>query len=310
MFESLQQARTAAEKHVAAEHMDAVLEALIPAIGLKPAESGESVRGGSRLGGLPDLPIGMEWPRPERPADPRDIAGRGNASAEKAMLDHLSRNLPFAFVGQIDLAEAHALGEVAADLPDTGRLLFFYDFCVGPWEYSSHVAEVVWDTSSIDRTVSATMPDDLNDVAVHGTEHFVAEAFHAPARPMTLFSGVTVPQRASSAPETLHLFEPDGLADLADGVEDFWDEDGCWVEPAWRHHQLLGIPVPVQSDPRDYIISEGTGEEVSNWRLLFQLSIEDWDSGEYSDGDVYFLIRTDDLTHRRFDRVQAVYQQT
>ncbi|MCJ7858126.1 YwqG family protein [Corynebacterium kalidii] len=308
MFESLHEARAAIEKHVAPEHVDNVLDVLIPAIGLKPGDPDETVRTGSRLGGVPDLPVGMEWPRPEPPTDPRDIAGRGHSSDEKMMLDHLSRNLPFAFVAQIDLAEAHALGEVAADLPDTGRLLFFYDFCVGPWENGARVAAVVWDTSPAEQTVAATMPDDLADAAAHGTGSFDAEVFHAPARPVTLFGGVTIPVETSNAPETEYVFEPGGLADVTDGVEDFWDEDECW--DGWRHHQLLGTPVPLQSDPRDYIAGDGTDEEVSDWRLLFQLDIYNWDGGKYGDGDVYFLIRTADLAARHFDRVQAVYQQT
>jgi uncharacterized protein YwqG len=308
MFESLQEARAAVGRHVAPEHVDKVLNVLIPAIGLKPGEPGNTVRGDSRLGGEPELPVGMEWPRPTPPADPADIAGRGSSSAEQAMLDHLSRNLPFAFVAQIDLAEAHALGEVAADLPDTGRLLFFYDFCVGPWENGQRVARVIWDASPVNQTASAALPGDLANVATHGTEHFGKELFHAPARPVTLFSGVTIPVETSNAPETEYVFEPGGLADVTDGVEDFWDEDDCWL--GWRHHQLLGTPVPLQSDPRDYIAGYGTDEEVSDWKLLFQLEINDWSGERFDEGDVYFLIRTADLAARRFDQIQAVYQQT
>lgn len=310
MFETLQDARIAVEKHVAPDHVDKVLDVLIPAIGLKPGTPGKSGRGGSRLGGEPDLPLGLEWPRPTPPADPADIAGQGNSSAEQAMLDHLSRNLPFTFVAQIDLAEAHALGTIAADLPDVGRLLFFYDFCVGPWEVGPRVARVIWDTSPVHQIASAAIPSDLDHVATHGTEHFGAELFHTPVRPVTLFRGVTVPVETSNAPETDYVFEPGGLADVTDGVENFWEEDDCGVEPEWRHHQLLGIPVPVQSDPRDYIAEGTIGEEVSDWRLLFQLSIADWDSERIWDGDVYFLIRATDLAARRFDQVQAVYQQT
>ena len=94
-----------------------------------------------------------------------------------------------------------------------------------------------------------------------------------------------------------------------------------------RRHQLLGSPLPEQSDPRfeaevvsrfgvQYLsqdawkanrpaIEAGAGA----WRLLLQIDVGDFlqESGE---GTVYFLIRAADLADRRFDRVVAVYQQT
>ncbi len=56
-------------------------------------------RGTSRLGGAPDLPAGVRWPR---------CAGR-----------------PMAFLGQLRLADAAAGGAAAAGLPPTGLLSFF-----------------------------------------------------------------------------------------------------------------------------------------------------------------------------------------
>ena len=51
-------------------------------------------------------------------------------------------------------------------------------------------------------------------------------------------------------------------------------------------------------------------DDPEDWRLLLQFSVPGWDAAEDGEGTVYFLINTDDLAARRFDRVQAIYQQT
>ena len=226
MFDSLEQAREAAADFIPEEHLDEAMKVLVPGIGLRPGEPGAPVEtGGSRLGGSPDLPAGSEWPRPTPSDDPEEIAGRANAASGAWLREHLSRHLPFAFLCQIDLAEAHALGELTADLPEHGRLLFFYDLCVDGWE------------------------DDFGEFAM---------------------------------------------------------ECGVFITPEWRHHQLLGAPQSEQSDPGDYM----EVDDPEDWRLLLQFSIPGWDAAEDGEGTVYFLINTDDLAARRFDRVQAIYQQT
>lgn len=46
------------------------------------------------------------------------------------------------------------------------------------------------------------------------------------------------------------------------------------------------------------------------WRLLLQLDLSDWTQAQFTEGTVYFLIRTTDLAARRFERVVGVYQQS
>lgn len=65
-----------------------------------PAVEDELALGGSKLGGLPDLPVGQEWPR---------VDGR-----------------PMNFIGQITLSEVHDVAG-ATQLPASGRLRFWVD---------------------------------------------------------------------------------------------------------------------------------------------------------------------------------------
>ncbi len=86
-----------------------------PAVELRPLPpEGLLSLGGSRLGGCPDLPEGMEWPR------------------------HQGR--PLAFIAQVNLAEA-APHDPLHELPPSGLLSFFYELEGGSgWGAPEHAA--------------------------------------------------------------------------------------------------------------------------------------------------------------------------
>lgn len=93
--------RTAgAERGVAPKLLDALIAKLAPAVMLTPEPGGKPPLGGTRAGGQPDLPEGVEWPRTEG-AEP----------------------MPFAL--QVNLAEV-APFDAAKALPAEGLLSFFF----------------------------------------------------------------------------------------------------------------------------------------------------------------------------------------
>ena len=102
-----------------------ILALLTPAIGFTPAAAKHSR---SRIGGVPDVGPGFIWPRLEL------------SSAEVAALPEAVHSLPgvtldeghsLCFIAQVDLDEVGELGDVGAQLPPQGRLLFFWDQMVG-----------------------------------------------------------------------------------------------------------------------------------------------------------------------------------
>jgi uncharacterized protein YwqG len=93
-----------------------------------PVEEGAGAPiGASRVGGMPDLPSGVPWPR--RPALP---AGRWKELRQDLQdlfhedIAHEARPWPLSFVAQVDFAEIHAAGGLEG-FPSSGRLLVFYD---------------------------------------------------------------------------------------------------------------------------------------------------------------------------------------
>lgn len=343
MYDSPSDARAALSDAFEPTQVELLLAALAPAIVFEAADADRL--GATRLGGLPDLPPDLDWPRPTPPEDPEAIARRGNAEAGAAMRRHLSLGLPMAFFAQVDLAEAEALGAVAAPLPREGRLLFFYDYLVGPWDSSARVARVIWDRSPPDRLSPRAMPADLAAEAAHewaeieavlaryGRSRHEGTSYGAPAQPMRLATTWRLPDP--------HCIECDSVAGLewhtyetssspfAEAYGEFFSDfaDELFDDHALRH-QLLGYPTPEQQDPRlkaavaarfgvPHLPSErrraefpAIKAEAQSWRLVLQIAICDWMQADLCEGTVYFVIREADLAARNFDEVVAVYQQT
>lgn len=340
-----------AQKHLVAAlgraRTEIVVQALVPTLTFRPAKDRGSVLGATRIGGTPDLPPGLAWPRRAMPKDVEAIAKRGNEDAAAEMRAHFKLEAPYAFIAQIDLSEAAALGAPARDLPDHGRLLVFYDLMAGPWDAGSESVRVIWDQAPRESLVAQPKPE-ATVAAEAAYRRGLAEAYAkwdmkppqddtgtpyaGPGRGMSL--------RAELRPPVLHSFEAQALPAykalfedrksgssplselLARRYDPFYDKGN-----SGRRNQLLGSPLPEQDEPRyDAATLALTGRqhpsseerktrraeieaEAKTWRLLLQIDLADFHQ-EQGEGTLYVLIRGSDLLERRFDRAIAVYQQT
>ncbi len=108
------------------EIVESVARRVLPSIRLiaQFPKGGEKSRlGGCRIGGLPDLPSGVEWPR---------LSGVQKEYPSKCS----SRDEPLWFLMQINLAEVSS-ADVANVLPKAGMLYFFFH-----WHYSDEPGEL------------------------------------------------------------------------------------------------------------------------------------------------------------------------
>lgn len=252
-------------------HRAALERLLAPALRLQPG--GAPV---ARLGGVAKLPPGMAWPA--------------------------SPTRPMSFVGELDLAALHAASpEVAAPLPDDGRLALFYD-----------VEEMRWG-------------GDPKDGAFVRLVHLVGGAQPRGAPP----GATTFPERVlgATAVRVLPGSEdlPAGLR-LSDEADEAYFEHVAGLAPE-PDHRVGGHPAWIQNDGREDAAiaavggSSGTPELVdaaraklspgpaSDWRLLWQIDSDDAAGFMWGDaGRLYLLARDADLKARRFDRVWLVLQ--
>ena len=230
----------------------------------------------SYFGGEPKLPPGSAWP----------------TSAGGAQLQ---------FLASIDLQSVAAV-LVIDWLPNTGRLLFFYDTDAQPWGFD---------------------PRDRGGWAVVYAEGGAAPGAAGPAKLPTRFVS---PKRIDSLP-SYERPEVESLA-LPEPQSEWLIDFGADVYGDAPRHQMGGYPQPIQGDgmelecqlasnginvgdPSGYKDPRAAALEAgaADWRLLLQVDSDDEIDVMWGDaGTIYFWIREDDARARRFDRIWLVLQ--
>ena len=141
---------------------DFLISRLRPQFWIEPKISQAELRGGTRFGGAPDLPKDLAWPL-------RPPALHAKAQIDKMvqfrksdswLADHMLRELPYEFIAQINLSEAARFPQINEGLPQSGRLLFFWDGAIGPYGGGGGAdCRVIWDdTPARDLTMAAIPP--------------------------------------------------------------------------------------------------------------------------------------------------------
>ncbi|MBO6939051.1 MAG: DUF1963 domain-containing protein [Deltaproteobacteria bacterium] len=285
---------------------DATAARLAPAVRLR-VTVGDARVGASKLGGLPDLPAYVPWPRwamsdynRNEIADLRAKPQTEHVTARiEAMLKQQEREVPLAFLAQLDLSELEGLPH-GLPLPSSGLLLFFDDLAEQPWGYcdshrrSFRVLHVPAGSTLERRPPPADLP----------AEHVLKEG-------AVRFEAV---QTLPVWPEDMDDW--DAYLDLGDALE---------PEEEIAAHQIGGHPDQVQGDmarscalvtqgvylgrPPD--VDEEELERLASshgeWRLLLQLASDDdldWMWGDL--GNLYFWMREADIAAGAWD--QAWFQ--
>lgn len=300
-----------------------------------------------RIGGAPRAGEGLVWPSINAAAILPGTLAAGHPEANAANRAHLDASIPMSFVVQIELGALPDLPQLS-DLPDQGRLLFFYDFAIGSYENSSQICRVIWDQTDPAALTDIAPPAALTraaDTARHEAALLHAEydtaadwdgystIFAAAARPAQIVTGVEL--RATpmlgrgDAPAPLMAAIRGETADDAalDMLSQYQDAFYASVEAHRPPLRLRGLPIPEQDDPRyDAVVISTFGKqylsheewlehrdqimaEAEDWAMLAQLDVREW-LRDSAEGQVYFLIRREDQAARHFDRVVCVYQQT
>jgi len=282
-----------------AELADVLRPALRPGTRLhtRRVAGGEIALGATRIGGRPDLPSSIEWPRwegfeaPARsPSDPIGLP-RGYTPA------------PLSFLAQLDLADTP---DATGLLPEHGWLCFFYDAEQQPWGYDPRdrgCASVVYFEGEPSSLARRDAPP--------GARVFPAMA----CEPEVV---ATLPSSSRRLGVDLENAERVRYCDLIDELS-----AGKVVD-----HRLLGWPKEIQNemelecelvtngiycgDPAGYQSAEAKRLEPNarDWVMLFQIDSDEM-RAELMWGDsgcVYFWIRQQDLAARRFERCWAILQ--
>ncbi|MEV5238934.1 YwqG family protein [Streptomyces cinnamoneus] len=270
-----------ARTHLPSDMAERWIGLLRPGAHLAKAADGEAVAG--RLGGVPALPEGEEWPAWE---------GHG----------------PLSFVAAVDCA-ALPVGELDIPLPADGTLSFFYfdgqiddgDALVLPDDPETWAgARVVYVPAGVEVAERAVpegleaYPEVLLTARVGPT---ALDPWHPDLEAACRGLGDLDPLRDDDFNEALH----EAAADAAHHIGGHaWSIQNP-VESEVAHAVLGGREVP-WNDPR-------IEEEARRWTLLAQFGSDDDADMMWGDcGSLYWLIRPEDLADRRFDRAMFNWQ--
>jgi uncharacterized protein YwqG len=229
------------------------------------------------LGGAPDLPEGVAWPR------------RGE--------------LPLTFIAQVELSQVSRVWP-SSPLPASGLLSFFYDRIQRPWGFDP-ADRGAWAVYHFDQKVvrPAEPPDDLPEEA----------RFRALG--MQLVGELKLPAAESKAVEELdlRLKEQTAYWALLGDLEAAQKDDGRPVHRLLGHpdpiqgdmeaqSQLVTNGIGAESDGYDRELERRLVKEKGVWKMLLQVDSDERTDMQWGDGGrIYFWMRQADLAARRWN---------
>ena len=264
--------RDFAHQHLPSDIAQQWLGLLRPAVRLEIDGEPDTVVG--RLGGLPRLPEGEEWPTWE---------GHG----------------PLSLIASIDCAQLPS-ESLDISLPGEGTLLFF--FFDGQLD-----DDASWDGENVRDSRSGARVLHVPEGEEAPVREAPAELRPFPVLPLTARTVLTAPGDSHHRTEAAFGSEPSYPDDhpvceeeFVDALIEFECEDGDGLL-----HQVGGYAESVQND----VEIEVAGEHAGEWVLLAQFDGDDEADMVWGDaGMLYWLIRPQDLAELRFDRAVFTWQ--
>jgi len=250
---------------------------------LHKASGEEPFIGRTRVGGSPDLPLNVDWPR--------------------------WRNRPLAFLAQIELQALSGFTGVDI-LPPHGLLSFFYDPFQETWGFDPEDAgswRVTW--TGDEKLATRPLPTDLLPEGQFETcdVEFFPDVSLPPGRSMIMDA-----QKLNRTQLKRYFIVEDQLRGEADLGEESWllghadaIQGDMQLECALVTNGLYCGNASGYDDPRCEVLAQ----QAPSWQLLFQLASEEEASMMWGDaGCLYFWIHEQDLVQRHFDKVWMVLQ--
>ena len=242
-------------------------------------EEGDCDTGMSKMGGEPDLPAGMEWPRTEE-------------------------GIPLSFIAQINFAEVYP-HDMGTELPEKGMLWFFYD-CSDegmPWGFDPEDSDG-WrvffrENAELERIEA---PDNLE---VSFTEASIAfeSRMDLPSYDSDILGDTELPEEEEDAYFDW-MEDREGSCNKLLGHSDNI-QDGMELECEYVANGIYC------GDPSGYekAIEMGLEKNAARWKLLMQVESNEELGMMWGDlGRLYLWITEEDLKAKQFEKTWLILQ--
>ncbi|MBB3112299.1 uncharacterized protein YwqG [Paenibacillus phyllosphaerae] len=252
----------------------------------EPCPDDEIGIGSSKLGGCPDLPVGVEWPT---------YGGR-----------------PLNLIAQLNLADVQPY-EPAQRLPREGFLSFFYDALEQPWGFDPQDKgrfKVIYSEPGL-QLQRLPEPEELSEQGNFG-------AMRLSSQLDTTFPSIDTIEVVQL---DLNVDEDELYWELTDQIAGSKDE--TLIHRMFGHPDTIQNAMQLEcqlvtngiycgtSDGYDDARAAELAPGSSDWKLLLQVDSEEGIGTIWGiDGRLYFWIREQDLAARNFDHVWVIQQCT
>jgi uncharacterized protein YwqG len=276
-------------------HADRIVETVRPALIFTRHQSPDDglPPGTSKIGGTPDLPRGVDWPR-------------------RAATAASGRDFPLAFLAQLDLAALSRLPGFDADLPSHGLLSLFEDIMA---DDPDGIVHTVWHEGEKGDLARRSPPEELVAFSdARRPDYPWGE--QAMAERLEPHATLTVPYHWAEAAGRDRSAMFDFLGRPAFGHVLDAEPEGDF-QAGWFADRLGGWPDPIQSDPEREFDGGGRApvepgddrvRQIFAWGGEFYGGTRRMNAPFFGDGTSYLMIDRDDLLARRFAAARVIYQ--
>ncbi len=245
--------------------------------------------GRSKIGGVPDLPTTIDWPR---------WLGQ-----------------PMSFLAQFDMTDLSSFS-CCHVLPQSGYLWFFYAADQSTWGFDAD-DRGSWQVIFAETAITNLQPREPPELPRQAQFSACNVTFHD-------FFSIPGPEALSVAPLQLALDEIEQIEEIKKDLHEMIQSGPeTHFEP---HHQVLGHPEEIQGEMQRecqfgfhgvhrHFVDDRIPEldrSATDWRLLFQLDTDEAPGKPgmmWGDcGRLYFWIRHQDLASKGFDKVWMILQ--
>lgn len=274
--------------------------------------------GASKVGGEPDLPPGIVWPTRPALADPDGTAEKLRASANMSapcanfVINHLAREMPMAFLAQVDLAAMALEPGFDPVLPDRGMLWAFND-PFGDWyddQSPSGGVCLLWDDAEgLERRATPPLVREAWQMGVSEYGFPKDEPWEArvESEPLLPISGWTVSGRLN---RHAYLALQDERFEMKEGGG---DQLGGWEQPIQQAmHAKVELIASGTGDVR-WDRSEDLLSTGERWRHVLTINGETYLERlmtTWGDGAMFIFVDEEELKARRFDKAAGTSQFT
>ena len=274
----------------------------------------------SKIGGIPDLPVGVNWPiRPSFPTldeeAPKSLLKRVisrlmHTKAIERDLSYRNSPQPYSFIAQISFSEMATIQKHGLDLPDCGALYVFYDVLYGGWgdNPTDSIGFKVIYVPDIERVARAQSPEFFDETPTF-EEKFVQPIVrfeHCPSQGIH-FEALSLSEEDKKTYEEFDYLVPETNDRSGHKVMGWPDiiqtpmEEECALVTSGKY---CGDAKGYSSPESERILSQ-----PNEWILLLQIDSDDAVGMEWGDSGVLYLwIKRSDLRNRHFEDTWLILQ--